>query len=437
MYLTSVTEVIYMWSVLRASALHAILTGMRFRFVGQPFATHPNLMDFIEHARDEGYDELKIAVAWAKRSGLGRVWDALGDFRAQGGTVLLVVGVSEGGATKEGLQLALDIADEAYVFHDPRRTFHPKVYLASSSGKRSLLVGSSNLTAGGLSWNYEASVWVDWDAGEGKDVTDEVSAWFDALTAQTGSCRPLTAHLIDDLDASSDIVIGSEDRGRRVKPKKSDAPEDNDSVIATTISGLFRPVPTRLRKLPGLSEKIYTSVAAPPPKSPSSKPGTESVDAPANAGQAPFPLDNVQRRWVKELDHTAAQQVKSAKSNPTGNLRLSQEAAEVDHTRYFRDDFFGGLPWAPTAEKDSEQEVMVGFDTWIDGQDLGVQDLRLSHDPRRISGQGNVPTVLHWGVLSSAMRSTNYIGHFVSIERTTDGRYNLVVSQTPRGDYRV
>ncbi|WP_280476839.1 phospholipase D family protein [Nocardia farcinica] len=415
---------------------------MRVRFVGQPFAAHPNLIDFIEYARDAGFDELKIAVAWAKRSGLGRVWDSLGEFRARGGRVILIVGVSEGGATKEGLQLALDIADKGYVFHDPRRTFHPKVYLASSSGKRSLMVGSSNLTAGGLSWNYEASVWVDLDAGEGEDVTDEVNAWFDALIQETDSCSPLTMKLIEDLDASSDIIIGSESRGRRVQRSRSDAPEDNDSVVVATISGLFKPVMTGLRMLPGLSAKIPVSAASASPRRPSSTPpqtggGTTTVNAPAKAGPAPFPLNNVQRRWVKELDHTAAQQVKSARSNPTGNLRLSQENAAVDHKHYFRYDFFGGLPWAPTEGKQSEQEVIVGFRTWIDGQDLGVQDLRLSHDPRRVSGQGNVPTVLHWGTLGSVMRSTNYIGFFVSIERTVDGGYNLVVSQQPRGDYRI
>ncbi|MDK9674742.1 phospholipase D-like domain-containing protein [Propionibacterium freudenreichii] len=415
---------------------------MRLRFVGQPFAAHPNLIDFIDHARDDGFDELKIAVAWAKRSGLGRVWDALNDFRAQGGRVLLIVGVSEGGATKEGLELALGIADEGYVFHDPRRTFHPKVYLASSSGKRSLMVGSSNLTAGGLSWNYEASVWVDLDAGEGEGVTDEVNTWFDTLIAETDSCSPLTAELIEDLEASGDIIIGSESWGRRVQRRKSDAPEDNDSVIVATISGLFKPVMTGLRKLPRLSTKISKSSASSSPKLPASKSGhaksrTTAVNGPAKAGPAPFPLEDVQRRWVKQLDNTAAQQVKSASSNPTGNLRLSQETAAIDHKHYFRDDFFGGLPWTPTEGKSSEQEVIVGFHTWIDGQDLGVQDLRLSHDPHRVSGQGNVPTVLHWGVLSRIMRSTNYIGFFVSIERTLDGRYNLVISQAPRGDYRV
>jgi HKD family nuclease len=417
---------------------------MQLRFVGQPFAAHSNLVDFIEHARDNGFDELKIAVAWAKKSGLGRVWDALTKFRDQGGKVTLIVGVSEGGATKEGLLLALEVADDGYVFHDPRRTFHPKVYFASSSGQRSLMVGSSNLTAGGLSWNYEASMWVDWDAGEGEDVTDEVSAWFDTLIAATDSCSPLTADLITKLEVSGDIVIGTEARARRVQKAESDTPEDNDSTIVATISGLFKPILAGLRKLPGLNSKLATTPAV----------GTAATGAQANrprpvkgtpsaaqtssqASAAPLPVANIQRRWIKQLDNTAAQQVKSPGSNPTGNLRFSQETAGIDHKVYFRDDFFGGLPWAPRDGKETEQEVVVGFRTWIDGVDHGVQNLRLSHDPRRIAGQGNVPTLLHWGGLGPLLRQTSYVGMYVNVERTVDGEYNIVISQSPRGDYKV
>lgn len=415
---------------------------MKLRFVGQPFATHPNLVDFVEHARDQGFDELKIAVAWAKKSGLGRVWDALDGFRVQGGTVTLIVGVSEGGATKEGLELAMKIADAAYVFHDPQRTFHPKVYFtASSTGERSLLVGSSNLTAGGLSWNYEASTWIDWGAGEGEDVTDEVEAWFNLLIAETDSCSPLTADLIEQLEKSSDIVLGSEMRARRVQQKKSDTPEDNDSAIVATISGLFKPVLAGLRRLPGLSSKVASiQVTSPPVKTTAPQSGgaaTAAPKQPALAGPAPLPTDDVQRRWIKKLDNTAAQQVKSAGSKKTGVLRLSQGTAEIDHKVYFRDDFFGGLPWTPTEGKDTEQEVEVGFRVWIDGDDLGVQYLRLSHDPHRISGQGNVPTNLHWGVLGRTLRQTNYIGQYVSLERTTDNEYNLIISSMPRGENRV
>lgn len=422
-----------------------MLDYMKLRFAGQPFDEHPNLIDFIEHVKTKDFDELKIAVAWAKRSGIGRVWDVLEEFRAQGGKVVLILGVSEGGATKEGLEMALQIADESYVFHDPRRTFHPKVYFGLSSGERSLLVGSSNLTAGGLSWNYEASMWVEWDAGEGEDITDEVSAWFDRLIEEKGSCSPLTPQLIVDLENSSDITIGSEARARRMRKRKSDTPEDNDSAIAATISGLFKPVLAGLRKLPGLSTAIVPNPGSGGSSGIKGSKGTvkressrpTSVQPPVYAGQAPLPVDDVQRRWFKKLDHTAAQQVKSAASNPTGNLRLSREAATIDHTVYFRDDFFGGLPWAPTEGKASEQEVVVGFRTWIDGTDFGIQYLRVSHDLARISGQGNVSTVLHWGVLAPELRATNYIGLYVNLERTTAGDYNLVISEAPRGEYLV
>lgn len=417
---------------------------MQLRFVGQPFAEHPNLVDFIEHAKDNGFDELKIAVAWAKKSGLGRVWDSLTEFREQGGKVTLIVGVSEGGATKEGLQLALDLADESYVFHDPQRTFHPKVYFASSQGHRSLLVGSSNMTAGGLSWNYEASVWVDWNAGEGEDVTDEVEAWFDKLIAAPDSCSPLTVDLISKLEQSTDIILGSEARARsRRNAEPSAVPEDNDSTFVGTISGLFKPLTQGLRKLPKLSLALAQAItpllpgSKTPPKSITAKPAAQA-NRPALAGPAPLDLGNVQRRWYRPLDNTAAQQIKTLNSNVTGNLRLNRSKSGINPATYFRDDFFGGLPWAPAEKKPLEEEdVMVIFRTWIDGQDYGLQELRVSHNLGRIADQNNIPTVLQWGPLSPVMRETNFVGMHLSLERTYSGEFNLVISEDPRGDYQV
>lgn len=420
---------------------------MRIRFVGQPFATQQNLLDFIEHATTAGFDELRIAVAWAKRSGLGRIWDSLSAFRAQGGKVTIILGVSEGGATREGLEIALDVADEAFVFHDPGRTFHPKVYLASSAGPRSLIVGSSNLTAGGLGWNHEASLWVDWDAGEGNEVTDAVSEWFDALTGEQGSCVPLTAALIDDIEKSKDIVLGSERRARRVQKARSDTPEDTDSAVAATVSGLFTAVQAKLRTLPKLNPKFAGSKTKPliidlvlPGTSANSSGvgATRNVQQPVPGSDAPFPIVDVQRRWSKELDHTAAQQPKGATTNPTGNLRLSREAAPINHLTYFREEFFGELPWTPREGHDTEQEAIAEFSVWVDGHDIGPVELRVSHDPDRVSGQGNVPTVIHWGPdLGKVLKGTNYIGQYVTLEKKASGGFNLVIGRVPRGDYVV
>lgn len=408
---------------------------MELRYLGQPFEQDATLADFIADAANGGYSEIKIAVAWAKRSGLSRVWDELTAFRDAGGHLTIVVGVSQGGATVEGLELVMELADDAYVFHDPRRTFHPKVYFASSDGRHSLLVGSSNLTAGGLGWNYESSLWAEWSGNEKSDVVEAVEAWFDRLVTSADACLPLDSVLMSDLLASPDIEITSEQRSVRVKRRKDDAPEDTDSAVATTVGGLFKSIQAGLRKLPGVARRFKATPKASP--TPMRAPSTREVPTVAFPTVPRTPSGSVARRWVKKMDNTAAQQVRSSRSNPTGNLRLSQERAPMDHKVYFREEFFQGLPWTPTPGKDTEQEVAVRFNTWIDGEDRGVSELRVSHDPSRIAGQGNVPTVLHWGPeLGPVLRATSYVGHFLTLERTEQDEFNLIISEKPRGSHR-
>jgi hypothetical protein len=53
----------------------------------------------------------------------------------------------------------LNVFDRVHVVHDPGgRTFHPKLYLVEGPARATLLVGSSNATAGGLYFNFEASL---------------------------------------------------------------------------------------------------------------------------------------------------------------------------------------------------------------------------------------------------------------------------------------
>lgn len=404
---------------------------MEIRFVPQPFEGESNLSDFITHVTSRNFTHLSMAVAWAKQSGLGRVYDEIKGFRDRGGAVEIIVGVSEGGATVEGLKLAHELADTSYVFHHPDRTFHPKVYLATGDDGCSLFVGSSNLTAGGLAWNYEASLWVDLGPGEDLTVVQDVQKWLERLISQDGSCKPLTEELIQQIQDSPDLFLGSELGARRVIAKRgADTPEDSDSIESGSAGGIFSRVVDNLRKLPPLSAALPKlrgarhdrTIAAPLSSS-------DAVRPPAPSG-----IDTV-RRWYKELDHTAAQQPKSARSNPTGNLRLSQAESDFEHKTYFYDTFFDGLPWAPTPGKETEQEVIVAFHCWVDGTDYGDQEIRISHDPRRVAGQGNVPTVLHWGPLSPILKATNYIGYFVTLEQTKDRTFNLFISEKPRGEY--
>jgi hypothetical protein len=399
------------------------------RFITQPFEGGTDLRDFLHAvAGDPGLGRLRIVVAWAKRSGLGRAATYLKAIRDRGGKVLAIVGVSEGGATKQGLRTLIELADEAHVFHDRGRTFHPKVYLADSDDHALLLVGSHNLTAGGLAWNYEAGLWCELNLSIEADrrVREEVVAFFDRLRADTDVCLPLDSPSLAAILADGSLLIKEEARS---KPTVSDpdAPEDVDSTEIEVVQPspqVFGKSQTKKRNVPRLPPKE-------PKKAPPRKPAPVIGSVPGIR-----PTISATKRWYKRMDGTAAQQPRGAGTNPTGNLRLSQEDFSIDHTTYFREVLLGGLDWRPAVRVAGMEELWVVMETVVAGDYLGPVNLRISHLPSRISNQGNVPTVLHWGDLGPRMRSNNYVGLYVTLERGAMDKFNLTISDHPTGPFQ-
>ncbi|QNV38510.1 phospholipase D-like domain-containing protein [Rothia terrae] len=420
---------------------------MEIKFVGQPFDQYSNLLEFIKYVEEEKYSSLKIAVAWAKKSGIGRVWDSLENFKSEGGKLELILGVSEGGATEEGLLLANELTNNqsGFVFHDPNRTFHPKVYWAAADdGRNTIFVGSSNLTAGGVAWNYEASLWVTLAPGEEPELVANVQEWFSILKQNTGSLKKIDQTLIDNLLNSSDIQIGQEGRSRR-KPatKTAEEPEDNDSLNSNAISGIFDKIVTNLKSLPKISAKlpkIFTRPGAnsqaplPTPNSQTNVGTTQTSSPSSNTPTNTLPPENqVYRRWSKQMGASDAQNPPSANTNPTGALRLAVVDSNYFTSLYFRQDFWGNEPWG-TPDSGGKEELFVNFDVWIDGTYLGKYEIRISHKPSRAANQGNVMTVLHWGHdLVQELRKKNYKDYYVNLEETRSGDYLLIVSDKQRG----
>lgn len=408
---------------------------MEVRFLSQPFASSQSLDDFVDGIASPAIDRVTIVTAWAKGSGLSRIADRLDAFRSRGGRVEIIVGVSEGGATKEGLQLAMDLSDEAFVFHDPARTFHPKVYLATGAARREAIVGSSNLTAGGLGWNYEASLWISEDGDSPSSVFRDVTEWITNLRVQPMSCRRLDPALLASLLVSSDIAIASEGAARRSAGTRN-VPEDSDSTTSGTVQGLFSAPAIQMRPLPPLPSAGRSTPRGTSTSSPSSAISTASPTASTPSVVAAVGgTATVLRRWFRELDRTQAQQVPRG-TNPTGNLRLTQAGHAIRHETYFFRDFFGGLPWSPSTGNAAQQEVIVNFNCTVDGVSQGILPIRVSHYPARISGQANIPSVLHWGpTLGALLRNTSYVGQFVTLERLSGGTFTLTIDTAATGPF--
>ena len=110
--------------------------------------------------RTPRFGEFRVAVAWASLKGVEMLAPALDSYK---GHATAIVGLM-GRTSYEALYALYERVDDLYVFwKHPMQTFHPKTYLFIPDPKNSgtdaiLVVGSSNLTAGGLASNIEVNV---------------------------------------------------------------------------------------------------------------------------------------------------------------------------------------------------------------------------------------------------------------------------------------
>ena len=176
------------------------------------------------------YHTLNIAVAFAKNSGVLRIKDGLEKFRARGGTVNAYVGVDLGGTSYEALTALFLHTDSLNVVHSERdQTFHSKIYHFLGDNSGLLVVGSHNLTAGGLWTNFESSVHIpiSGDSIGEAQISKEVSEYFQELNALGTSLLPIkTQDDIEKLLNEAYVTKEVADRVRRINSKKRDGAKE-------------------------------------------------------------------------------------------------------------------------------------------------------------------------------------------------------------------
>lgn len=391
---------------------------MRAHFVGQPFSDNRSLWDFLEGMLGDPPESLTVVAAWAKRSGLERARDLLdalgGEMRSRA-----IVGVDQGGATVEGLRLCIELFDEAYVFHEPGGgTFHPKLYVARWHDRAAVLVGSGNLTAGGLYANYEAATVVhisdpDTESEDGEFLR-EVEQYVDRLLAEEELCLPLTGALVERLLGMPWLQVGSEERWRDQGSRSDREP----GPFGRRRSG------RRTDPAPRRAGDDSSSGAVPPPSEGGAV--TPPSDREPTSGRA------VVRRWFKRLRAADAQQ---NAGNNTGNLRLVQANHPIDQLSYFRTEFFDGVAWTAGTDGRGNPKETADVTAEVVAPDIsGEHAFRVVHAPHRESAQRNHATVLHWDDLSGFMRGRDFTGWWVVLERTADGQHRLTLQEEEPAD---
>jgi hypothetical protein len=211
---------------------------MPTKFISQPNDAF-RLGDFLlEGFAEPEWTEFRGASAFVKRSGTKHIKGALQAFVGRGGGVRFTAGVDAGGTSEQGLRDLIDAvggAGKIFVYgNGTSSTFHPKVYLFRNANAAHLVVGSGNLTEGGLYTNSEASVLLKLDLTVEEDqgilavVTENLDAW---STATEGECFPLDAALLDRLIASK-LVPDEKTARAEEKSERAAAGEEVESIFS-------------------------------------------------------------------------------------------------------------------------------------------------------------------------------------------------------------
>jgi len=192
------------------------------------------------------YKNFKMVVAFAKNSGVGRLFNDLRSFSNHGGKVEAIVGIDQKITSYQSLlNLKVLTNDSLYIHHDIGPTnFHPKIYLFGNTEIDKVIVGSSNLTAGGLYMNFEANISVNLDSSKNSvEFRNQVKNYWTNLSSDKNT-----------VNADTELIVKLFDAGKLY--------DENNNESFKTIIGDVSGLPFSKRKLlqiPSLSNKIITT----------------------------------------------------------------------------------------------------------------------------------------------------------------------------------
>lgn len=143
----------------------------------------------IDLLKSNNYKNLNMIVAFAQNSGVLRLKEAIEHFRSNGGSVNAYIGIDFEGTSYEALSSLLPLSDSLYVIHlENTQTFHPKIYDFLSDNIEVTIIGSHNLTGGGLWTNFESSVLIEnkKPSSHSQDLQSQIEEYTAILASDKG-----------------------------------------------------------------------------------------------------------------------------------------------------------------------------------------------------------------------------------------------------------
>lgn len=351
-----------------------------------------------------------LSVAYVTQGGVDLI---ASDISAAGCRVDAFVGIRNGVTTLEGLAALMQTGANVHCVDTGAHQllFHPKVYVAWGRTRARAIIGSANLTVGGLNNNIESSVVFDLDAAKDEDVEflDSICAEFDGLSA----AYPQNIVHVEHVDELKDLY----EEGRLVDEASSLPPRAGRAT-----SGHGDDVPRM-----SLPVEWLRGPAVRPPA-----PTTEPL--PDTMSTIGFPRASVKPKLLwrsKALTERDLGIPSGTNTHPTGSINLDKGLLDqsVDHRHYFRESVFANLAWRP-AKRPTVEEAHATFRLIVKGVDHGERRLRIGHTistTTRSYRQHNAMTRLSWGPMKKFIGRQDLVGRTMTLRRDSRDPTRFVI----------
>lgn len=332
-------------------------------------------------------------IAYVKESGVRTIAGSLAGM-AQRAEVF--VGIRNDITSYQGLVALLRCGSQVWAVDTAtkHRVYHPKLYLTWAAKEAHALIGSANLTAGGLRGNIEASARLRFNLRRKEDraVVESIRTAFETLSLK----HPQHVFRVPDESAAARLL----EEGRLV-----------DETLATTTIPAGLPVKDRKDGLRPMSLRRFT-------------PQGGKVDAPvlpavvmAPGGAGLLPV------WrSKPLTERDLNIPKSGGTHATGSMGLKAGAwqAPMDHRHYFREQVFAAADWEEDEPGSRWERASILAGLKVKGIWHGIFSFKLSHNRDTDSPtykQNNFMTQLHWGTARPLIARDDLLGRELTLYR--------------------
>ena len=306
----------------------------------------------------------------------------------------MFAGIRNDATSYQGLARLLGVGGDLYAVDTGTRRllFHPKLFLVRGKERASLVVGSANLTSGGLNNNIEAGMLLEFDLKDGADKTiiDEIETRLVALPKDhpknVVKIRNLTD--LDEMLGSGRLIDEMAPPPPRVTRPAGGAGTSDSVPLIKLKTTPFAGTTTLARRA---GKKRAASKAITPAKR------AASILPSATLGD---PLELV---WEsKPLSRRSLNIPTGAKSHRTGSSTLGKGTFNaIDPATYFRRDVFGHLAWSSYINREGTraEKADADFDLVIRGSLVRTFSLTLTHSLTRVKAaksDKNLPTEISW-----------------------------------------